>query len=101
MATRVKRVKVGAGRAVHVDHRPCLRNLVHGLHNVPRWRIWRFDAAVRRGGQNGARPVQILRDDGRADIRRPWLDRHWAGPAAAPADPWQGVTVTPTLVCYF
>jgi hypothetical protein len=27
-------------------------------------------------------------------IRRPWLDRHWAGPAAAAADPWQGVTVT-------
>ena len=22
----------------------------------------------------------------------PWPDRHWAGPAAAPADPWQGVT---------
>jgi hypothetical protein len=42
-------------------------NPVHGLHNVPRWRIWRFDAVVRRGGQNGARPVQILRDDGRAD----------------------------------
>jgi hypothetical protein len=21
--------------AVHVDHRPCLRNPVHGLHNVP------------------------------------------------------------------
>ena len=45
---------------------------------------------ARGGGQNGMRPVQILRDDGRADIRRTWHDRHWAGPATAAADPWQG-----------
>src|SRR5262245_22406502 len=30
--------------------------------------IWRFDAALRGGVQNGARPVQILRDGGRTDI---------------------------------
>jgi hypothetical protein len=40
--------------------------------------------------KNGTRTVQILRDDGRVDIRRPWHDRHWAGPATAAADPWQG-----------
>src|SRR5262249_14516930 len=27
---------------------------------------------------------------GGVDIRRPWHDRHWAGPATAAADPWQG-----------
>jgi len=48
---------------------------------------------LRGSVQNGARPVQILRDGGRTDIRRPWHDRYWAGPAAA-ADPWQGVIPT-------
>src|SRR5262245_7044537 len=76
--------------AVHVDHRACLPDPVHGLHNVSLRCIWRFDAALRGGVQNGARPVQILRDGGRTDIRRPWHDRYWAGPAAA-ADPWEGV----------
>jgi hypothetical protein len=37
------------------------------------------------------RVIQILRDGGRTDIRRPCHDRYWAGPAAAAADPWQGV----------
>jgi len=37
-------------------------------------------------------PFQILRDGGRTDIRRPWHDRYWAGPAAA--DPCQGVILT-------
>jgi hypothetical protein len=67
MATRVKRLKwelEGPSMSTTVL---AYVNPVHGLHNVPRWRIWRFDAVVRRGGQNGARPVQILRDDGRAD----------------------------------
>src|SRR5262245_39858017 len=90
MATRVKRVTVVAGRAVHVDHRARLRDPVDGLHNIPRRVIWRFDSHFRGGGQNGTRTVQILRDDGRVDIRRPWHDRHWAGPATAAADPWQG-----------
>src|SRR5262249_41977060 len=40
--------------------------------------------------RNGARPVQILRDGGRTDIRRPWHDRYWPGHAAAAADLWQG-----------
>ena len=97
MATGLKRVTVGAGRAIHVDHRACLPDPVHGFHNVPRRCIWPFGAAVRRGGQNGARPVQILRDDSRADIGRPWHDRHWPGPAAAAVDPWQAVTVTRAL----
>src|SRR5262249_2086414 len=87
----------GAGRAIHVDHRACLPDPVHGFHNVSRRCIWPFVAAVRRGGQNGARPVQILRDDSRADIGRLWHDRHWAGPAAAAVDPWQAVTVTRAL----
>src|SRR5262249_32393002 len=90
MATRVKRVTVVAGRAVHVDHRARLRDSVRGFHDGPRRSLRRFDAAVGRFRQNGTRPVQILRDDGRADIRRPWPDRHRAGPAAAAADPWQG-----------
>src|SRR5215831_14660774 len=90
MATRVKRVTVVAGRAVHVDHRARLRDPVDGLHNIPRRVIWRFDSHFRGGGQNGTRTVQILRDDGRADIRRPWHDRHWAGLATTAADPWQG-----------
>ena len=64
------------------------------VHNVSRRCIWRFDANLRGGGQNGARPAQILRDGGRTDIRRPWHDRYWAGPAAAAVDRWQGVTVT-------
>src|SRR5262245_17329980 len=80
--------------AVHVDHRACLPDHVHGLHNVSLRCIWRFDAALRGGVQNGARPVQILRDGGRTDIRRPCHDRYWAGPAAAAADPWQGVIST-------
>src|SRR5262249_25649877 len=75
--------------AVHVDHRACLPDPVHGLHNVSLRRIWRFDAALRGGVQNGARPVQILRVGDRTDIRRPWHDRYWPGPAAAAADPWQ------------
>src|SRR5215470_9781860 len=75
--------------AVHVDHRACLPDPVHGLHNVSLRCIWRFDAALRGGVQNGARPVQILRDGDRTDIRRPWHDRYWAGPTAAAADPWQ------------
>src|SRR5262249_10922128 len=94
MATRVKRVTVGAGRAVHVDHRARLPDYVDGLHNLPRRFVWRFDSRFRGGGQNGTRPVQILRDDGRADIRRPWHDRHWAGPAAAASAHWQAMTVT-------
>src|SRR5215471_19156108 len=76
--------------AVHVDHRACLPDPVHGLHNVSLRCIWRFDAALRGGVQIGARSIQILRDGGRTDIRRPWHDRYWAGPAAAAADPWQG-----------
>src|SRR5437660_1789541 len=92
-----KGVQCELEEAVHVDHRTCLPDPVHGLHNVSRRCIWRFDADLRGGGQNGARPVQILRDGGRPDIRRPWHDRYWAGPAAAPADPWQGVTVLTTL----
>jgi hypothetical protein len=36
------------------------------------WRcIWPFDFDVRRGGPNGTDTVEILRDDGRSDIRRP------------------------------
>src|SRR5262245_38051431 len=89
-----KGLQWGTGRAVHVYHSACLPDPVHGLHNVS-WRcIWRFYADLRGGGQNRARPVQILRDDGRPHIRRPWHDRYWPGPAAAAADPWQGVTVT-------
>src|SRR5215468_3620037 len=76
--------------AVHVDHRACLPHPVHGLHNFSVRCIWHFDAALRGGVQNGARPVQILRDGGRTDIRRPWHDRYWAGPTVAAADPWQG-----------
>src|SRR5215471_10149474 len=90
LATGMKRVTVGAGRAAHVDHRACLPDPVHGLHNVSCRCVWRFDADLRGDGQNGARPVQILRDGGRTDIRRPWHDRYWARPAAAAADPWQG-----------
>src|SRR6516225_9220169 len=90
MATRVTRVTVVAGRVIHVHPRARLRDSVDGLHNIPRRVIWRFDSHFRGGGQNGTRTVQILRDDGRADIRRPWHDRHWAGPATAAADPWQG-----------
>src|SRR5262245_1560025 len=76
--------------AVHVDHRACVPDPVYGLHNFSLRCIWPFDAALRGGVQNGARPVQILRDGGRTDIRRPCHARYWAGPAAA-ADPWQGV----------
>src|SRR5262249_1522080 len=90
MATRVKRVTVVAGRAVHVDHRARLRDLVDGLHNISRRVILRVYCYFRRAGQTGNRTGQILRDDGRADSRRPWHDRHWAGPATAAADPWQG-----------
>jgi len=90
MATRVTRVTVVAGRVIHVDHRARLRDPVDGLHNIPRRVIWRFVSHFRGGGQNGTRTVQILRDDGRPDIRRPCHDRHWAGPATAAADPWQG-----------
>src|SRR5215831_1386518 len=90
MATGVKGLQWELEEAVHVDHRACLPDPVHGLHNVSLRCIWRFDAALRGGVQNGARPVQILRDGGRTDIRRPWHDRYWAGPAAA-ADPWEGV----------
>src|SRR5215831_8996367 len=89
MATGVKGLQWELEEAVHVDHRACLPDPVHGLHNVSLRCIWRFDAALRGGVQNGARPVQILRDGDRTDIRRPWHDRYWAGPAAAAADPWQ------------
>jgi len=78
----------------YVDHRARLPDYADGLHNVPRRFVWRFDSHFRGGGQNGTRPVQILRDDGRVDIRRPWHDRHWAGPAAAAVDPWKAMTVT-------
>src|SRR5499433_4599078 len=91
MATGVKGLQWELEEAVHVDHRACLPDPVHGLHNVSLRGIWRFNAALRGGVQNGARPVQILRGGGRTDIRRPWHDRYWAGPAAAAADPWQGV----------
>jgi transposase-like protein len=47
MATGLKWVTVRVGRAVHVDHRACLPDPVHGFRNVPRRRIWSFDAAVR------------------------------------------------------
>src|SRR5262249_32908335 len=87
MATGVKRATVGLEEAVHVDHRACLPDPVRGLHNVSLRCIWPFDAALRRGVQNGARPVQILRDGGRTDIRWPCPDRYRAGPAAAAADP--------------
>src|SRR5215472_2260225 len=94
LAAGVKRVTVGTGRAVHVDHRACLPDPVHGLHNVSLRCIWRFDAGLRGGGQAGACPVQILRGGHRTDIRRPWPDRYWAGPAAAAADHWQAVIPT-------
>src|SRR5215468_4290346 len=98
MATKAWRPSHGDGKglqreqeeAVHVDHRACLPDPVHGLHNVSLRCIWRFDADLRGGVKNGARPVQILRFGGRTDIRRPWHDRYWAGPAAAAADRWQG-----------
>src|SRR5215471_16364250 len=80
--------------AVHVDHCACLPDPVHGLHNVSLRCIWRFDAGLRGGGQAGACPVQILRGGHRTDIRRPWPDRYWAGPAAAAADHWQAVIPT-------
>src|SRR5215472_5534284 len=90
MATRVKRVTVGAERAVHVDHCARLPNSDDGIPNVPRRFMGCFDSDFRGVGQNGARPVQIPCGDGWADIRRPCHDRHWAGPATAAADPWQG-----------
>jgi hypothetical protein len=50
---REKRTTVGAGGPFHVNNRACLPGPVHGLHNVSLRCIWRFDANVRRGGQNG------------------------------------------------
>src|SRR5262245_56816833 len=89
MATGVKGLQWELEEVVHVDHRACLPDSVHGLHNVSLRCIWRFDAALRGAVQNGARPVQILRDGDRTDVRRPWHDRYWPRPAAAAADPWQ------------
>src|SRR5262245_37002308 len=93
MATGLKRVTVGAERAVHVDHCARLPDSNDGIPNVPRRFMGCFDSDFRGGGQNGARPVQILCDNGRPDIRRPCHDRHWAGPQAAAADRWQAMTV--------
>src|SRR5215472_16736781 len=76
--------------AVDVDTHARLPDSDDGIPNVPRRFMGCFDSDFRGVGQNGARPVQVLCGDGRADIRRPCHDRHWAGPATAAADPWQG-----------
>ena len=90
---------VGAGgQPVHVDHRACFPDPVHGIYNVRRWCIGCLFLMFEDLVQTGRIPAAILRNDARTDIWRAQHDGHGAGLTAVATPRWAGID-WPRAVC--